>query len=192
MFMQTALKTFRQRCRLFVASQSGVSAVEFALLLPIMLVLYAGCVELTTALTIDRKVSRAASTLADLLAQDAVTLLGGTASAYTTEVNGIMGAATAIFEPYSTSTAKLLLMVVTIESPTKQTVTKCTQTNDTCASEGAVSPISVPTTIATSGQVVIGRVQYTYTSPFSGVFKSVTGSDTYNLEHIFYMKPRTN
>lgn len=179
------------RLRAFGRAAEGLAAVEFALLLPVLLLLYAGCIELTTALALDRKTSRAASTLVDLLAQDAPTLLAGTDAVYAAEVTAIFDAVTAIFEPYPTTTAKLLLLVVTIDSPTRQTVVKCTARNDVCANVGAVSPLTVPSSIATSGQAIIGRVRYSYTSPVSSVLMSLTGHDIYNLNHIFYMKPRS-
>ena len=83
------------RLRAFGRAAEGLAAVEFALLLPVLLLLYAGCIELTTALALDRKTSRAASTLVDLLAQDAPTLLAGTDAVYTSEVTAIFDAATA-------------------------------------------------------------------------------------------------
>ena len=131
------------RLRAFGRAAEGLAAVEFALLLPVLLLLYAGCIELTTALALDRKTSRAASTLVDLLAQDAPTLLAGTDAVYAAEVTAIFDAVTAIFEPYPTTTAKLLLLVVTIDNPTRQTVVKCTTRNDVCANVGAICGSSV-------------------------------------------------
>jgi Flp pilus assembly protein TadG len=186
----------RRRLRAFAADEAGVSAVEFALLLPVMLLLYAGCAELTTALAIDRKTTRAASTLTDLLAQDAQSLLTGTASAYNSAVTSIMAASKAVLEPYSTTNAKLILAVINIQSATKQTVSQCNQSNDSCPTIGSSlatsSPYWVPSAIASSGQVVVGRVQYTYVSPFSGLLAGITGSGTYKLDHKLFMKPRSS
>ncbi|MAC38359.1 MAG: pilus assembly protein TadE, partial [Oceanicaulis sp.] len=47
----------------------GLSAVEFALIAPVMILLYLGAVDLSLVLSIDRKVTSAASALADLVAQ---------------------------------------------------------------------------------------------------------------------------
>ena len=92
--------------RRFAVERRGVSAVEFALILPLMLVIYAGCGEVTTALIVDRKVSRAASTISDLVAQQS--------SVSAAAMNGIFDATTAILEPYDVSLAKVVLVVVDI------------------------------------------------------------------------------
>ena len=51
------------------ATASAVSAVEFALILPVMLTLYIGGIQVSEALSINRKVSHVTSTLADLVTQ---------------------------------------------------------------------------------------------------------------------------
>lgn len=56
--------------RRFGADARGVSAVEFALIAPVMIVLYLGAAQMTAALNADRKVTGAANAVADLVAQD--------------------------------------------------------------------------------------------------------------------------
>lgn len=47
----------------------GVAAIEFAFLAPLMLLLYVGTVEISAALSANRKLSRASSTVGDLMTQ---------------------------------------------------------------------------------------------------------------------------
>ena len=47
----------------------GVAAIEFAFLAPLMLLLYVGTIEISSAVSANRKLSRASSTLGDLLTQ---------------------------------------------------------------------------------------------------------------------------
>ena len=54
---------------IFARSEAGVAAVEFALILPIMFLLYAGVVELTQYIAADRKSTVFSRTLSDLSAQ---------------------------------------------------------------------------------------------------------------------------
>jgi Flp pilus assembly protein TadG len=53
----------------FARDRRGVSAVEFALIAPILIVMYLGAVQVSLALSADRKVSSAALVVADLTAQ---------------------------------------------------------------------------------------------------------------------------
>ncbi|MBS1166695.1 MAG: TadE-like protein [Proteobacteria bacterium] len=177
-------RRFIRLVRRFVVERGGVSAVEFALILPLMLVIYAGCGELTTALILDRKVSRAASTISDLVAQQT--------SVSTTLMNSIFDATTAILEPYDSSVAKVVVVVVDVTS-SGQTVAWSKARHDTAATAKAAPPsgLKVPSAIASVGdEVVVGRVTYAYNSPFASIMQSITGSSVYNLSHIFYLKPR--
>lgn len=62
-----ALSKFGAR---FLKDVRGVSAVEFALIAPVLIVLYLGAAQMTSALNADRKVTGAANAVADLVAQD--------------------------------------------------------------------------------------------------------------------------
>ena len=165
----------------------GVSAVEFALILPLMLLLYAGSVELSEALAVDRKANRLASTVGDLISQRS--------SMTTSEMNNIFAAATAIMEPYDTGAAKIMVAVVNAGPSIEQTVAWARAVNDTAPAQGAPSPIEIPETIAaglpaTGAQVIITRVGYEYVSPFSSFMSSITGRESYEFEHVFMMRPR--
>jgi Flp pilus assembly protein TadG len=59
---------FSGRCNL-IADQRGMSAVEFALILPVMVLIYLGGFELTQALSIKRQVSLTASTVTNVVSQ---------------------------------------------------------------------------------------------------------------------------
>jgi Flp pilus assembly protein TadG len=56
--------------RLLLSQESGIAAVEFAMILPIMVVLWIGGVEVTGALSVDRRLNNLASSIGDLVARD--------------------------------------------------------------------------------------------------------------------------
>lgn len=56
--------------RRFRGDRSGVGAVEFALIAPVLIILYMGSLEISVAMSVNKKLARAASTVADLLTQD--------------------------------------------------------------------------------------------------------------------------
>ncbi|MEM9331470.1 MAG: TadE/TadG family type IV pilus assembly protein [Pseudomonadota bacterium] len=53
----------------FLKNKEGVAAVEFALIVPILLLLFIGTLEISLAVAVDRKVSRISSSVADLITQ---------------------------------------------------------------------------------------------------------------------------
>ncbi|WP_109314357.1 TadE/TadG family type IV pilus assembly protein [Pseudovibrio ascidiaceicola] len=60
--------TFSQ-IRLYLRNKCGTAAIEFAVVLPLLLFLFVGMVELTTALSYDRRVSKTGASIADLVAR---------------------------------------------------------------------------------------------------------------------------
>jgi Flp pilus assembly protein TadG len=60
----------RRRRTGFAADRRGVAAVEFAMVLPIMLVMLFGVIEITSGVTAGRKLSMATRTLSDLVSRD--------------------------------------------------------------------------------------------------------------------------
>ena len=57
------------RVRDLLNDRSGLAAVEFAFVFPMMVVMYFGVVELSSAIAVDRKATQVARTLADLTSQ---------------------------------------------------------------------------------------------------------------------------
>ena len=77
--------------RRFAGDRRGVSAVEFALLAPMMIALYLGCVEVSDGVSADRKVSLTASTVANLTSQ--------VSSITNADMTNILNASSAIIAP---------------------------------------------------------------------------------------------
>jgi Flp pilus assembly protein TadG len=176
--MQELLRRLRPQAlvRRLAGDSAGVSAVEFALILPIMLVLLFGGIEVTDALTVQRKVTHVTSTLSDLIAQSK------TISA--SEMDDILEASAAVITPYSDAKLKIKLTGVTIDANGKATVAWSRAKNDTAYTEGAA--ITLPTTvIEPSSFIVTGEVHYDYT-PVVGYV--MTG--TFDLSDEFYLRPR--
>ncbi|WP_293854568.1 TadE/TadG family type IV pilus assembly protein [uncultured Alsobacter sp.] len=174
--------------RRFRRGEEGVAAVEFALLLPVMLTLYMGSIELTQALTADRRIVLLARTLGDLTTQSS-TLTAA-------DMTGIVAAASSVMAPMSTSPAKIRITSVAISSsgsadpkvPNKASVCWSYQNNWTAYTRGTVLdtsqlPEGLRTDTGTS--VVIAEVQYPYKPVIGYVF---TGS--FNLSERLYMRPR--
>ncbi len=86
----------------------GVSAVEFALLAPVMIGLYLGTVEISSGVGADRKVSLIAAALANLTAQ-ATTLSS-------TDMSNVLDASSAIITPYAAGNLKMTVTCIAVDA----------------------------------------------------------------------------
>jgi Flp pilus assembly protein TadG len=152
----------------------GVSAVEFALLAPVMIGLYFGCAEIATGVGTDRKVSLVAAALANLSAQ--------TATIATADMTNILDASGAIITPYDATKLKMTITCIKIDANKVATV-KWSVTRNGTANSGT---ITVPSALAVANSYLIfAQASYAYT-PTVGY----TISGTLNLSDQMYMTPR--
>ena len=94
--------------RRLMRERRGVSAVEFALILPIMITLFIGGSEVTQGITIKRKVTIATRTIADLVSQDV--------SVTDADLTAAFAATTTVLAPYSTGSFKMVITNVWIDA----------------------------------------------------------------------------
>ncbi len=160
--------------RRFGRDRRGVSAVEFALLAPLMIGLYLGCVEISDGVSADRKVSLTAAALANLSAQ--------VSTISTSDMTNILDASSAIIAPYSASKLKMTVSCISIDANKNATV-KWSVTRSGTLKSGS---ITLPSALAVaSSQLLLAEVTYAYT-PTVGY----TISGTLNLTDKMYMSPR--
>lgn len=156
--------------------ERGISAIEFALIVPIMITLYMGVVELSHALTVDRRVTSVASVTADLVAQ-AEELTDA-------DITDIFNAATSVMQPYSATPLSIVVTSVVADENNATTVAWSRALNGTAHPKD--SAFTVPTGLTQPfSSVIVAEVSYTYT-PVLGEF--ITGS--INLTDTFYLRPR--
>lgn len=97
MRLKLSLATHTRLARLIQRLRSdhrGVAAVEFAMIVPIMFLLFVGSIEFSQALTVDRRVTQAASSSADLIARAPSTGLT------TSDIDGLLKIVNQLMEPY--------------------------------------------------------------------------------------------
>ena len=160
------LRRFSRDCR-------GVSAVEFALVAPVLIGLYFGVVEVSDGVAADRKVSLTVATVVNLTAQ--VTTISSS------DMNNILDAATAIVSPYDASKLSLTVSCIDIDANKKVTV-KWSKSRGS----GSFGAVTVPSALTVaSTQLILAQASYAYT-PIVGY--NITG--TINLSDKMYMSPR--
>ena len=137
-----------------IRDRCGTAAVEFAGILPLMLVVYIGSVEVGDGYAIDRKVSITARTVTDLATQYV--------AIYNADMTNILGASSAIIAPYPVANLVVTLSEVTIDSQGKATITWSDSFQGTARTVG--QSVTLPTAIDTPNTSLIwGEVQYNYT-----------------------------
>src|SRR5471032_852045 len=131
--------------------QRGVSAVEFALLAPMMIGLYLGCVEISQGVSADRKVSLVSAALANLSAQ--------VSTISTTDMTNILDASSAIISPYSASLLKMTVTCLKIDANKNVTV-KWSVTRGGTANSGTMT---IPSALAVANtQLILAEASYNY------------------------------
>jgi Flp pilus assembly protein TadG len=164
------LKRFRK-------DETGVAAVEFAILFPIMLLLYFGTVEVTMAFLANGRASHVASVVGDLVTQ--------TPSVKQTDMDDIFTVGDSIMKPFPATSLKLRITSITADpsSGTPKVIwsyakglTKSPVGNATGFPAGL---------LAASESMIQADVEYTYTSPVQQTLPNpLTFKTTY------YIKPR--
>ena len=163
--------------RRFAADQSGVSAVEFAILLPLMLTMYLGGVEVSQAVSADRKTTLVAHTIGDLTAQ--------ASNVTSTDMTNVLNAGAAVAYPFSASNLKVTVTSVCIDSSGTNATVAWSKTLNGTAHTGVVTS-SIPTALMTpSTSLIWGEASYAY-KPTVGW--TITG--TLNLNDTFFLRPR--
>jgi Flp pilus assembly protein TadG len=186
-----ALMSIRMRLRSSLArfrgDRRGISAVEFAILLPVMVSLYLGTVEISQAVSINRKVTLTASTVANLVTQYA-------SISASSQMPDILNASAAVLTPFQVSNAKVVVSCIYVDQNGKATVSWSQALNGTARPVG--QSIAIPSSDSggtgvghgldlANSTLVLGEVTYAYTPQLGYV---ITG--TLNLSSQMYMRPR--
>ena len=161
----------------FARDRRGVSAVEFAMLLPLMVTLYLGAVEISQGVAIDRKVTLTTRTVADLASQ--------VSTISDSDMTNLLNASTSVIAPYNSSNLKVTVSQVTIDANGTAKIAWSDTRNGTAQTVGAT--VSLPTALKIPNTSLIwSQVSYDYRPTIGYV---ITG--TLNLSDQIYMRPRT-
>ncbi len=175
------------------ADKRGVAAVEFALVAPLMAAMFVGAVEMSQAITVNRRVTQVAGSTADLVARASKTISQS-------EVGDIMRVGSYIMKPFSATPIRIILRNVT-SSPSSATTTKqtwiCTYNGTggtqtcSCTNTNYTLPSNL---VTTNDSVVVAEVTYDYVPlVFNYIMKRTWGGTgtSYQLSETIYMKPRS-
>ena len=165
------------RFRPFGAAKSGLAALEFAIILPVMVFLLLGSVDLLDALSVNRRAENVAASLADVVARDtAVT---------NAEMSGIWSALNLLMYPGTDASMSERVTSINVTSATNAVVVWS-------EAQHGLSPLAANSTITLPSQMMIAGTSlikaetiYHYQSPLNFLF-----SGTVNFPHTVYRRSR--
>lgn len=176
--------------RAFAADRGGLAATEFAMIVPVMLTMFFGTMEVSSGVAADRKVTLIARTLSDLTSQSAATITDA-------NLTNIFTASISVVTPFDASKAKGTISEVYVDAQGVATV-------QWSKAATVASPTATQATLATSTRnkgdrittipqallvpqtyLIMSEVSYTYTPGIKFVLKS-----DLNLSDISYSRPR--
>ncbi|MEK1896234.1 MAG: TadE/TadG family type IV pilus assembly protein [Rhizobium sp.] len=100
--------------RRFIGDRQGVGAIEFAILFPILVMLYIGAFEITIGLSISKRASRAAGMITDVVTQQK-----SVTKAWLTDMPSV---ASAVFVPYGSTGLTIKITGIALDGTGNPTV----------------------------------------------------------------------
>jgi Flp pilus assembly protein TadG len=173
------LELFWVQIRALGHDQRGVSAVEFAILVPVMALIYIGTVEISNLLMVVRRVETVASTAADLSAQ--------VKQVSTSDLADIFAASTSILTPYPATPLRVVVSSVVADVNNNGVVAW------SCASKGAARAVGssyvLPTgTTVANSSVIVAEITYAFTPLLD--LKKIFSPGALTLQRTYYERPR--
>jgi Flp pilus assembly protein TadG len=157
-------------------NEQGISAVEFALIAPLLILLYLGSIELSLLMQADRRVTQTSASLGDLTAR--------LTTVTDTDMEEMFAAAKILMAPYDADAAEMRISSIVDNGDGNPRVAWSDAYNMTAYSKGET--VTLPDGIMPSpGSVIVAEVSYDYESQFGYI---ISTSRTINDK--FYLRPR--
>ena len=179
--LNTAISKFKR-------NQEGVAAIEFMLVAPILIVLFVGTIEVSNLVSVDRKLARITSTVADVITRINETCIE------TDDLNDILSAAEHIMYPHSADPT-IKITAVDIAGGNANVVWSHANQGNT---DAVGSTITIPNAINKNGSFLITVTVDADHKPnfaFAGYSKAegiTFNTNTVSLSETMYLRPRNN
>jgi Flp pilus assembly protein TadG len=158
------------------ADRRGVAAVEFALLVPVVIVVYLAGFEVMEAATVSRKLTDTTVQIANVTSQYT--------SMSSTDVANVLGASSQIMTPYPTTSLSIVLTEVTVDS---SGVGQLDWSEGYQGGTPLTSPVTMPSGFQTKGaSYILVQTTYAYQPVIGGAFVSPI-----SMKNQIFMLPRS-
>ena len=162
--------------RRFGRDERGVSAVEFALLAPVLIAFYFGMAEFCQGFMAQKRMGHVSAMVADLVAQEE--------AVSTANLEDIFDIGGLIMKPFATSGLKQRVSSVT---RTAGAAKVDWSRGDGMTARVVGSAITLPADLIANGEsIIVSEATYDYDSPVDYFMPGIT-----RFSHIYYLRPRT-
>jgi Flp pilus assembly protein TadG len=171
------------RIRAFLLNSSGVAAVEFAFIAPLLMLMTFGTFEISRALMVHKRFQRAAAMVGDLVAREGQ--IGSTPAEASTILDGMLISAEHVMEPFSSTPLQIAITQLRA-SPADANITKVewawSYHSAAIANCGDLKSMPDQNMISKGDAAIVVEATYTYTPLLAniapGIAQSMTWSDT--------------
>lgn len=173
--------------------RSGVAAVEFAFIAPVLLALYFVTMEVSQGIEANKKVSRVASMVADLITQQQ--------TMSRTEIEGIMKVGESVLQPYNRSKPTIVATAIEVtDEPTPKVRvvwSRKLQGDSFSVDQSPGTTTTVPEQLKIRGSFLIRvqtRLEYkpviTWTAEQKTSLGLAAAFDKINMRETYFLRPR--
>ena len=166
----------RSLIRRLTGDERGVSAIEFAMLAPVLIAFYMGMTEFCQGFMAQKRMGHVSATVADLIAQEE------TVTAAT--IDDIFDIGGLIMKPFPTATLHQRVSSVTRTAGISRIDWS---RGDGMTARAVASTITLPADLVSDGEsVIVAEVTYDYDSAADYLMPGLT-----RFAHTYYLRPRT-
>lgn len=159
------------------SDERGVSAVEFALIAPVMIAFYFGMAEFCQGYMAQKRMGHVSAMVADLVAQEETVA--------TANLDDIFQIGELIMKPFPTTSLKQRVSSVTQTSGVARVT--WSRGHGGMVARAANEVIVLPVGLISNGEsIIVSEATYDYDSPVDYLMPPVT-----QFSHIYYLRPRT-
>jgi Flp pilus assembly protein TadG len=167
-----------RRLSRFWRDRRGVSAVEFALILPVLMLFYFGMAELTEAMMAQRRLSHLTASIGDVVARDQKFTDARRTDVFT--------AGKIMMAPFPTTTLRMCIVSVVSNAQGEDRVAWSEKSNAPTDCPNANQVVDIPVQVLPAGQsVIMSKATYEYKSVFQLVIPNAM-----TFRRTFYLRPR--
>jgi Flp pilus assembly protein TadG len=164
--------------------ERGVGAVEFALLVPVLLILYVGSLEISVAMSVNKKVAKASAVATDIISQST--------STDQSILQEMLGVAKSVIAPFNADNLDFEVIGIKIDNSGNATIS-WSWDEDNNTPFVANTPITIPTAYAIPNTFLLKttiNMDYKFIMALRDTVNDGFVNRTVDMQKVYYLHPR--